>query len=88
VIAEKREDHKLILEVEGAPDSYYQADLVRKRLFVPKISSQMKEGIGRRDCAAISMSSAGRQDAAVPILLTVHFPPGEGWKTVTVTLTW
>jgi glycogen debranching enzyme len=25
---------------------------------------------------------------ALPLTMSVHFPPGEGWKTITVTLTW
>ena len=77
VILEESEEHKLILEVEGLPSSYYFADLVRTNAFVPKISN-----------ASIGMSSAALRDASVPILLSVHFPPGVGWKTITVTLTW
>ena len=80
VISERREERKLILQVEGAPGSYYLADLVRRGTFIPKISSLSG--------AAIQMSDAAFRDAAVPILLRVLFPPGEGWKTITVTLSW
>jgi hypothetical protein len=27
-------------------------------------------------------------DRLAPEEMDVHFPPGEGWKTITVTLTW
>lgn len=28
------------------------------------------------------------RDPNLPLALEFHFPPGEGWKTITVTLTW
>jgi hypothetical protein len=28
------------------------------------------------------------KDPKAPLLLFLDFPPGEGWKSITVTLTW
>jgi hypothetical protein len=38
--------------------------------------------------ASITMDEAGNQDPAVPAILTLLFPPGTGFQTLTVTLTW
>jgi glycogen debranching enzyme len=38
--------------------------------------------------ASITKDEAGDRDPSVPIALTLHFPQGESWQTLTVTLTW
>jgi hypothetical protein len=38
--------------------------------------------------ASITMDEAGDRDPSVPITLALHFPQGESWQTLTVTLTW
>jgi hypothetical protein len=34
------------------------------------------------------MIDTAHRDPNLPILMTPQLPPGEGWKTITVTLTW
>jgi glycogen debranching enzyme len=38
--------------------------------------------------ASITMDEAGDRDPSVPVTLTLHFPQGESWQPLTVTLTW
>jgi hypothetical protein len=37
---------------------------------------------------ALSGIDTAFRDLKLPLLMTFHFPPGEGWKIITVTLTW
>ena len=87
-----REDyfaHKLVLTIEGRSGSAGAVDLVRHALIVPHPRWQLE---GASDTGT-SYGGVGFIDTALsdpnePMLLTFHFPPGEGWKTITVTLTW
>jgi len=89
VVLERRGQHELVLKVEGAPGTYYMADLIRRRAFVPKFSAQIDGEAGSQTrFAGISMIDTAPQNADEPITLNIHFPPGEGWKTITVTLSW
>jgi glycogen debranching enzyme len=36
----------------------------------------------------LKLHADGAELPAEPKSMTIHFPPGEGWKTITVTLTW
>jgi hypothetical protein len=45
-----------------------------------------KDADGNPRVAARFSKSKGEQEN--PRFLLLHFPPGEGWKTITVTLTW
>ena len=79
---------KLTLTAEGRGGSECIVALVRHGKFIPRIESQSPSvqdaGSGE---AKISMRERS-ENPAVPALLVFDFPPGEGWKTITVTLTW
>jgi glycogen debranching enzyme len=78
-------DHKLVLTVEGIAGSTGIVSVVRHGHFVPKVESESSPGsdasISFRSCDANPLGCT-----SYPLIL--NFPPGEGWKTITVTLTW
>jgi glycogen debranching enzyme len=78
-------DHKLVLTAEGVAGSVGIVTLFRHGHFVPKVQP---EPAGAPQ-ASISFRSCDADPFACPSLpLILNFPPGEGWKTTTVTLTW
>ena len=81
VIHEDFSDHRLILQLEGPAGQSGVLDLIRHGRFIPNVQSYNR-------VAAIGLSGSALHDANEPLTLTFHFPPGEGWKTITVTLTW
>jgi glycogen debranching enzyme len=78
-------DHKLVLTAEGLAGSTGIFTLFRHGHFVPKVqmepASAPDASISFRACDADPYACA-----SLPLIL--NFPPGEGWKTITVTLTW
>ncbi len=80
VIHEEYGERKLTLILEGFAGSEAQLPF----LVHPLRTSVHAEG------ADLSTPSArtGPDATLAPQIATVHFPPGEGWKTITVTLTW
>jgi glycogen debranching enzyme len=83
ILREDYSDHKLVLIIEGLSGSRGGVGLVRHAMIVPHPQLQMKGSE-----AGISFSEAALRDPDVPMLLYFHFSEGEGWKTITVTLTW
>jgi hypothetical protein len=71
-------DLKLTVEGIAGTDAQFPLSLNRPNL---KPHAEGAELSYRKDA---SPSGAG----TAPPIINVHFPPGEGWKTVTVTLTW
>ena len=80
-----------MLTVEG------QADSKAVLLVIPHRFAKGHKPLG----AAISSDSASRganvtldaldtahEDAKAPMGMQLHFPPGEGWKTISVTINW
>ena len=89
VLSSHAEGRKLVLSVEGLAGTTGYLRLVRHGRFVPKVQAEPPVAAGTEEATAeVSVVLDAEQDATVPILLHLHFPPGEGWKTVTVTLTW
>jgi hypothetical protein len=88
-----RSDHgerSLTLVVEGPAGSQSELGLVRRGPIVPKI-----ERVSASDGEPVSRAATlgafdvyAFQNPTAPSLLIFNFPPGEGWKTITVTLTW
>jgi glycogen debranching enzyme len=85
IVHSEYSEHKLVLTAEGLGGSEGVASLVRHGRFIPKVQNETS-GPGAGE-AKISMREPG-DDPAAPALLVVDFPPGDGWKTMTVTLTW
>ena len=79
-------DHKLTLVAEGLAGTEGSVCLVRHGRFIPKIDKGVASESAPTD-AKISMRE-GSDDPADPALLVFEFPQGQGWKTVTVILTW
>ena len=79
-------DHKLTLTCEGLAGNQEIASLLRHGTFTPKADvSNVDQGAK----AIISVKDGWAfKDEKAPLLLVLNFPPGEGWKTITVTLTW
>jgi glycogen debranching enzyme len=75
--------NRLVLTCEGVAGSHGWAALIRHEAIAPKI--QMSGVDAKPDAVISPKDDSGPND---PLLLEVDFPPGEGWKTVTVTLTW
>ena len=79
-------EHKLQLTCEGLAGSQETASLIRHGSFTPKAEIAAPESAAK---AIISAKDGWAfKDPKAPLLLVVDFPPGEGWKTITVTLTW
>jgi len=78
-------DHKLVLTAEGLAGSSGIVTLFRHGHIVPKVQTEPAGAPG----ASISFRGCDADPyacASLPLILS--FPPGEGWKTITVTLTW
>ncbi|MDR3751980.1 MAG: hypothetical protein P4K94_10885 [Terracidiphilus sp.] len=78
-------DHKLVLTAEGLAGSTGIVSLIRHGHFVPQVQTEP----GATTDASISFRGCDADPyacASLPLIL--NFPPGEGWKTITVTLTW
>jgi hypothetical protein len=88
IIRSEYADHKLALFVEGLAGTEGVTGLVRHGHFIPKVESSANVPTSSDPAdAKISMRELS-DDPAVPALLVFVFPKGEGWKTITVTLTW
>jgi glycogen debranching enzyme len=78
-------DHKLVLTAEGLAGSTGIVNVVRHGHFVPKVQSESSAAVD----ASISFRSCDANPyGCMSYPLVFNFPPGEGWKTITVTLTW
>jgi hypothetical protein len=78
-------DHKLVFTVEGLAGSNGLVSLLRHGHFIPKLQSEPSTP----PAASISYRACDADPYACTSLpLILNFPPGEGWKSITVTLTW
>jgi glycogen debranching enzyme len=84
-LSTKCEDHKLVLTVEGIAGSTGLVRLFRHGHFLPKLetepSTAPEASVSYRACDGDLYACA-----SMPLIL--NFPSGEGWKTITVALTW
>jgi glycogen debranching enzyme len=78
ILNEEYGDSSLKVLAEGIAGTEAIISLVRHAPIKPKLTA------GNSD-VSMNMPDEGPA-AAIP--LKMHFPPGEGWKTITVTLTW
>ncbi|HUD13231.1 MAG TPA: hypothetical protein VMQ56_06210 [Terracidiphilus sp.] len=83
-------DHKLVLTAEGPAGSDGLVTLTRHGHIDPKIqANQNASSAAEQQLATISHRDCDADFYACKSLpLILHFPPGEGWKTITITLTW
>jgi glycogen debranching enzyme len=79
-------DRRLTLTCEGLAGSQAFAALLRNDALVPKVQVEAPSGQAK---AVISAKDGWAfKDAKAPLLLVMDFPAGEGWKSITVTLSW
>ncbi len=80
VLNEHYEDRRLTLSLEapGGTEAELPLVLATQNLKLHAEGADLPESAGSRTQSTASGSQ----------VMDVHFPPGDGWKTVTVTLTW
>ena len=86
-------DRKLTLTIEGLAGADGVLGLIRHRRFVPRVQADPEAAPGadpgsEQPTAELAIGLETEEDPSIPIPLHLHFPAGEGWKTITVTLTW
>jgi hypothetical protein len=83
-------DRKLVLSAEGRAGTHGMVALTRHGHIDPKVQTSPVEPSGApQEYAVISHRDCDADFYACKSLpLLLHFPEGEGWKTITVTLTW
>jgi glycogen debranching enzyme len=91
VIRQETADKRIQLTIEGlaGTDAYYwiaQPDRVMPRLEISDGLSTKADG--QHPGVALSFADSWEMSHGAPLSMHVVFPPGEGWKTITVTLTW
>jgi len=83
-------DRRLTLVIEGPAGTQGELGLVRHGPIVPRIEAATTQG--GESANGVAMLGAydvyAFQNPTAPSLLVLNFPAGEGWKTITVTLTW
>jgi glycogen debranching enzyme len=93
VISEHWTDHQATLTIEGpagATGSYFilrHTLLPHLQIKCPDIDVHGPNSYTLR-VPCTFMIDSGNRDPNVPIRMTPQLPSGEGWKTITVTLTW
>ncbi|MGA8743768.1 MAG: hypothetical protein WB561_21425 [Terracidiphilus sp.] len=83
-------DRKLVLTAEGLAGSDGLVTLIRHGHIDPKVETSPSAPTGAEQQYAIISHRDCDADiyACKELPLILHFPKGEGWKTITVTLTW
>jgi glycogen debranching enzyme len=94
VISESWEPTRATLLVEGQAGSTATFTILRRSLLPHlKADTPQDRNVDSADTAhrAIFISStddSAQTDPGVPLELTIHFPPGSGFQTLPITLTW
>jgi glycogen debranching enzyme len=80
ITREENSEKKIVLNIEAPAGT----DALIPLVIVPPTLKTHVEG------ANLTGRTSLKENEAIPAteILSVHFPPGEGWKTITVTLTW
>ena len=91
VLSEEWGTNQVKLAVEGLAGTV--GDLKVRRHKLVKMKLEVADGLSNdadqdHPGASLSAIDTAFRDMNLPFALEFHFPPGEGWKTVTVTLTW
>lgn len=90
ILSSETTDHKLTLVAEGMAGSDGIVTVYRHGHFVPKVESDPpSDPAVDHQVANLSYQGCDADPYACKWMpLVIHFPAGEGWKTVTVTLSW
>jgi len=80
-------ERELTLVAEGIAGTDGIVSVVRNAPVVPKLQDRSAGSAGLKlGEVSLQMPDEGGRPAPAPLIF--HFPKGEGWKTITVTLTW
>ena len=93
VVRETWEANRATLVFEGPAGSKATYGIVRSHLLPHlKFDSPENTGVASGDldhlAEYVTFVDTAMRDPKVPMGMFLHFPEGEGWKTITVTLTW
>jgi len=77
----------LTIRAQGQAGSRYYLILHNNQLLLPKISVA-NQAEHSDATVGISMSDRALSNGDEPMLLSLHFPGGQGWQTLDFTLTW
>jgi hypothetical protein len=90
VLRSQNDGRRLTLVVEGLAGSQGEVGLVRRGPVVAKVESQSDHSTSPDEGSAILGANDvyAFENPHSPSMLIFNFPPGDGWKTMTVTLTW
>lgn len=91
MLFEEVSDKRIRLAVEGPAGSSVRYWITQPDRIMPRI--QVGDGLSNKadrehPGVALSFADVWEQSHGAPLSMDVIFPPGEGWKTITVTLTW
>ena len=91
VLSEESSEHRIRLQVEAPAGSIVTYQVTQPDRTMPHV--EVGDGFSAQADAthpgvALSFVDTWEQSHGVPIRMELHFPPGTGWKTMTVTLTW
>ena len=91
VVSEEWGANKVNLTVEGIAGGEAYCSVRRHKLV--NLRPQVADGLSSEadethPGVSLSGIDTAFRDPKLPLLLEFHFPPGEGWKTISVTLTW
>jgi glycogen debranching enzyme len=89
VLSAKYSNRSLSLVAEGPAGTTGYLSLIRHGRFIPSVQANPVAVNGADEqTAEMSVVLDAEEDPTVPLILHLHFPPGEGWKMITVTLSW
>jgi hypothetical protein len=96
VVSEEVSSREIKLTVEGLCGSRADLTVMRHKLVQPRL--KVAPGVSIDDdesnpeakgpAVTLSFLDTAHEDPKIPERLSFHFPPGVGWQTITVTLTW
>jgi glycogen debranching enzyme len=95
IVEEQYSDRKLTVAIEGLAATEAQFPMIistpRLKLHAEGadlVTNSPSQNLPPMPGIPVQAKSTNSKPLPEPSAITVHFPPGEGWQTITVTLTW
>jgi hypothetical protein len=91
IVSEEWGVNKVKLSIDGIAGSEAHCAVRRHKLVNPRPhvdGGLSSEADNAHPGVSLSAIDTAFRDPSLPFLMEFHFPPGEGWKTITVTLSW
>jgi len=91
VLSEQTSDKRIRLTIQGRAGSTVEYWITQPDRLMPRV--EIGDGLSTKADAqhpgvALAFADSWEVSHGAPLTMQVIFPPGEGWKTITVTLTW